>query len=75
MAFYVGPKFFGVFVPVNMNIGVDNIITARYYSGKARAGNISIVGKDSNGENSGFLLLLDMSATVKRKLKRIAQIN
>lgn len=75
MAFYVGPKFFGVFVPVNLNIGVDSIITARYYSGNARAGNISMVGADQNGENSGFLLLLDMNSTVKRRLKSIARKN
>ena len=75
MAFYVGPKFFGVFVPVSLNIGVDSIITARYYSGSARAGNISMVGADQNGENSGFLLLLDMSSTVKRRLKSIAKRN
>jgi hypothetical protein len=73
MAFYLGPKFFGVFVPVNLDIGQDNIITARYYSGSARAGNISLVGKDSNGENSGFVLLLDLNSTVKRNLKKIAK--
>ena len=73
MAFYLGPKFFGVFVPVNLDIGQDNIITARYYSGSARAGNISLVGKDSNGENSGFVLLLDLNSTVKKRLQKVAK--
>jgi hypothetical protein len=73
MAFYVGPKFFGVFIPTSLNIGTDNIITARYYTGDKRAGNISLVGADSNGENSGFLLLLDLSTSVKRNLKKIAK--
>ena len=72
MAFYIGPKFFGVFVPAKIDVGVDNIITARYYSGNARAGNISIVGPDKNGENSGFVLLLDLSTTVKNRLKYVA---
>ncbi len=72
MSFYLGPKFFGVFVPVKLDIGQDNIVTARYYSGSARAGNISLVGPDANGENSGFVLLLDLNSTVKRRLKRVA---
>jgi hypothetical protein len=72
MAFYLGPKFFGVFVPVKLDIGTNNIVTARYYSGKVRAGNISLVGPDENGENSGFVLLLDLSSSVKKRLKRIA---
>lgn len=72
MAFYVGPKFFGVFVPTKLDIGVNSIITARYTSGGNRVGNISLVGEDVNGENSGFLLMLDMNATVKRRLERIA---
>lgn len=71
MSFYLGPKLFGVFVPVNLDIGTNNIITARFYSGKIRAGNLSLVGKDTNGENSGFLLLLDMSSSTKKKLKKI----
>ncbi len=72
MAFYLGPKFFGVFIPVNLDIGQDNIISARYYSGNANVGNISLVGKDSNGENSGFVLLLDLSRTVTKRLKNVA---
>ena len=75
MTFYLGSKFFGVFVPVGgLDIGTDNIITARFYTGSVRAGNISLVGPDSNGENSGFVLLLDLSSSaVKRKLKKIAK--
>jgi hypothetical protein len=72
MAFYLGPKFFGVFIPVKLDIGTNNIVTARYYSGKVRAGNISLVGADENGENSGFVLLLDLSSSVKRRLKKVA---
>lgn len=73
MAFYVGPKFFGIFVPAQMDIGVNNIVTARYTTGGNRVGNLSIVGKDENGENSGFVLLLDMSATATKRLQRIAK--
>jgi hypothetical protein len=73
MTFYLGSKFFGVFVPVKMNIGTNNIVTARFYSGKVRAGNISLVGPDANGENSGFVLLLDLSSSVKKRLKKIAK--
>lgn len=71
VSFYLGPKLFGIFMPVNLDIGTNNIISARFYSGKIRAGNLSMVGKDQNGENSGFLLLLDMGSSVKKRLKKV----
>jgi hypothetical protein len=71
MAFYLGPDVFGVFIPVNL--GIDNAIaTFRYYIGNKRMGNISLVGADSNGENGGILLLLDMNSSTRKRLKRIA---
>lgn len=73
MGFYIGPKLFGVFIPLK-SLGIGNsIITARYYTGSNRIGNISLVGEDANGENSGLLLMLDMSNSVKTQLKKVAQ--
>ncbi len=36
MSIYLGPKVFGVFIPVSVDIGVNNIITARYYINNKR---------------------------------------
>lgn len=73
MSFYLGPKLFGVFIPVKkLDIGTS-IITARYYTGANRIGNISLVGSDANGENAGLLLMLDMSASVQSQLKSVAK--
>jgi hypothetical protein len=73
MSFYLGPKLFGVFIPVkSLGIGTS-IITARYYTGSNRIGNISLVGEDANGENSGILLMLDMSTSVKSQLSAVAK--
>jgi hypothetical protein len=73
VSFYLGPKLFGVFIPVK-NLGIGNsMLTARYYIGSDRAGNISLVGEDLNGENAGILLMLDMDASVQKKLKSIAK--
>ncbi|MFA6238239.1 MAG: hypothetical protein WC635_12975 [Bacteriovorax sp.] len=73
MGFYLGPKLFGVFLPLK-NLGIGNsIITARYYTGSNRIGNISLVGQDANGENSGILLMLDMSTSVQKQLKSYAK--
>lgn len=73
MGFYLGPKLFGVFLPLK-NLGIGNsIITARYYTGSNRIGNISLVGQDANGENSGILLMLDMSTGVQAQLKSYAK--
>jgi len=73
MSFYLGPKLFGVFIPVkSLGIG-SSIITARYYTGSNRIGNISLVGEDANGEHSGLLLMLDMSSSVQTQLKAVAK--
>ena len=73
MSFYLGPKLFGVFIPLK-NLGIGNsIITARYYTGSNRIGNISLVGEDANGEHAGILLMLDMNAQVQTQLKSVAQ--
>lgn len=73
MSFYLGPKLFGVFLPLN-NLGIGNsIITARYFTGSNRIGNISLVGQDANGEHSGILLMLDMSTSVQAQLKSYAK--
>lgn len=73
MSFYLGPKLFGVFIPVkSLGIG-SSIITARYYTGSNRIGNISLVGEDANGEHSGLLLMLDMSSSVQSQLKAVAK--
>ncbi len=49
------------------------MITARYYTGSNRIGNISLIGEDANGENSGLLLMLDMSTQVQTQLKAVAK--
>ncbi len=73
MSFYLGPKLFGIFIPVkSLGIG-SSIITARYYTGSSRIGNISLVGEDANGENTGLLLMLDLSSSVQSQLKSVAK--
>lgn len=73
---YLGPQFFGIFLPTkDLGIG-SNIITARYYTGNKRIGNMSIVGVDSTNKNSGVLLLLDMNANIQNQLQNYnAQFN
>ncbi|MBC7714055.1 MAG: hypothetical protein H7177_12000 [Rhizobacter sp.] len=73
MSFYLGPKLFGIFIPVKSLAAINAIITSRYYSGSKAVGNISLVGSDASGENSGILLMLDLTPTVKSKLLSIAK--
>ena len=54
-------------------LGIGNsVVTARFYSSGSRVGNISLVGEDTNGENSGILLMLDLGK-YKSKLKKLAK--
>lgn len=59
MTFYIGPEIFGVFFPKKMDLA-GSMIGYRYYINGERAGLIYIVGDDANGENGGFLLMLDL---------------
>lgn len=70
MTMYAGKDVFGIFLPVN--VGVDGAIASfRYYIGEKRAGTISLVGADANGENSGVLLMLDLKGQVKSQLMNV----
>ncbi len=72
-SFYVGNKFLGVFIPYQMNVGVNNIITARFNVGDKKAGNISIVGPDASNKNSGLLLMLDLDANTKKVIQKLIE--
>ncbi|MBY0415097.1 MAG: hypothetical protein K2Q18_13080 [Bdellovibrionales bacterium] len=70
MSVYLGKDVFGIFLPVN--VGVEGAIASfRYYIGEKRAGTVSLVGTDANGQNSGILLMLDMKGQVKSQLMNV----
>jgi len=61
---YAGTALLGVFIPAPLP-WKDYIGTFRFYDGAGdRIGNISIVGKDSSDQNSGILLLVNLSGKV-----------
>lgn len=68
VTFYIGKDVFGFFIP--FDVGFDaNIASFRYYIGDKRGGNISLIGRDTDGTNSGILLLLDMNNQIRNKLQ------
>ncbi len=70
MSLYVGKDVFGIFLPAK--VGVEGAIASfRYYIGEKAAGTISIVGTDTNGENSGVLLMLNISGQVKSQMMKV----
>ncbi|MCK5072312.1 MAG: hypothetical protein KAQ98_02730 [Bacteriovoracaceae bacterium] len=72
MGFYIGKRVFGIWYPLaELNgIGVNNIITARFYSDGKRAGNLSLVGPNAEGTHAGFLLMIDLGDKSKKYLKK-----
>lgn len=70
MVFYMGTNVFGAFVPVK--IPLQNYMgTFRFFDSSGdQIGNISVVGEDSTGANSGFLLLVDIAGKVAQLLGR-----
>ncbi len=70
MSLFVSKDVFGIFLPTK--VGVDGAIASfRYYIGEKRAGTVSLVGADANGENSGVLLMLDMKGQVKSQMMNV----
>lgn len=56
--FYVGPDVIGFFVPFKLDTS-GAILTFRFYDNSSKpVGNLSLVGADQEGKNSGVLLLL-----------------
>jgi hypothetical protein len=69
LVFYAGSTVFGVFVPVKLPVK-DLMATHRFYDGAGeQVGNISIVGADDAGKNSGFLLLVSLRGKVGSLIK------
>lgn len=57
---YLGPSVIGVFVPVKLPNIDGAIVTYRFYNtANAAVGNISVVGPDTSGANSGILAMMD----------------
>lgn len=67
--FYAGKKMFGVFVPFSLKM--DGIVTYRLFVNNKPIGNISAVGQDENGENSGVFLLFNIDLKMKKELLRM----
>lgn len=72
-AFYVGPSIFGVFVPLPKFELYGFAWTKSFEAGGKRVGNISLFGKDQNGENSGFFIALSVKKAYEKKLKQRAK--
>ncbi|MCB9061337.1 MAG: hypothetical protein H6622_07435 [Halobacteriovoraceae bacterium] len=71
VSIYLGPKVFAIFIPIK-GMNMDNtILTFRHYVNNTRVGNLSLVGEDINGENSGIFLALDLGK-YKNQLQKIA---
>ncbi len=56
---YLGPQLIGFFVPFHLNTN-GAIVSFRYYNKDGEAvGNLSLVGADANGKNSGILVMMN----------------
>lgn len=74
MTFYLGTKVFAIFIPAD--IGVDGAIASfRYYVNSKVAGTISVVGKDEKGENSGILLMLNLTIATPEQMKMMKLVS
>lgn len=72
MAFYIGPKVFGIWFPLKSSSMSGTILTSRFYTGSKRVGNISLVGGDEYGDNAGVFLALSVSSSQERALQKQA---
>jgi hypothetical protein len=68
MVFYMGTNVFGAFIPVKIPIQNYEATFRFFDSTNTQIGNISVVGEDTSGKNSGFLLLIDIAGKVAQLL-------
>lgn len=69
MTFYLSKKVFGIFVP--FKVGIGDIITYRLVVKERFIGTISLVGQDTDGENSGALMLINLTRQNKAMLRKL----
>lgn len=69
MTFYLSKKVFGIFVP--FKVGINDIITYRLVVKERFIGTISLIGQDSEGANSGALMLINLTRENKAMLRKL----
>lgn len=72
--FYIGKKVYGIFVPVTFPQEVQGILIYTVTIKGKKYGNVAAVGNDSNGENSGVLILADLSTLSDAQQKRLLKL-
>lgn len=73
MAFYVGPSIFGMWIPLPNFDLYGFAWTKAFTVGEKRVGNITLFGKDENGENAGFFLGLSVKQAYQEKLEKLSK--
>ena len=73
VVFYVGPTIFGVFVPVKLGMQGYEATFAFYDNSGNDIGNISLVGEDTSGKDSGFVLLIPIKGAVGQLIRNAQQ--
>jgi len=74
MAVYLGAEVFGIFFPIDLGLE-QQIVSFRFHVADKAVGTVSLVGSDENGENGGFLLLMDITSAIERQAQRILRRN
>ncbi|EQC47387.1 hypothetical protein [Bacteriovorax sp. Seq25_V] len=73
MAFYVGPSIFGIWVPLPKFELYGFAWTKAFNVGEKRVGNVTLFGKDEEGNNSGFFLGLSVKSAYEKRLKSLSK--
>ena len=73
ISLYLGPDVFGIFVPISGLNAKGAMISGSYKSGGKKIGTLTLVGEDTNGENAGMLLLLNLKGSYIKRLKKVAK--
>lgn len=68
--FYVSKQIFGFFIPFKVG-SPGAILTFRIFMEDKHIGNVSLVGEDQRGENSGMLMLMNLDRQSKARLQKL----
>ena len=68
--FYVSKQIFGFFIPFKIG-SPGAILTFRIFMEEKHIGNVSLVGEDQRGENSGMLMLMNLDRLSKARLQKL----
>jgi hypothetical protein len=71
---YLAKNIYGIFLPVDFPEEIQGTLIYTIKVNGKKYGNVAVIGKDSNGENSGVLILADLTTLSEKERAKLMKM-